>query len=475
MTDTIEAGGLLGERIMLRLPSGHRVALADCIEAYQQQIGEAVTIKSQVQALLRALASFVDLRDVPESVRKEIRDVQSAMRKTWADLADDAKGDKSDKAEPEPAAAETEPVTETTDRPDMARYIEEAKAYANELTRIVHDLTQTEEADSMPNIAEVDKKAEPEIVWLDEAAVAQPIAEVDLAETSIGHAIELSEQSVSWDGAGPLRLNAVLIQPGPGNKAMNRYYPAEMLRRDAHVFEGGKMYPTDHVQSDKSAATEVADILKCPTGFTTEGGPMAEIGIFDPAFARKVYNRAQLGTLRNLHLSIIGAGETRKGKIAEAEYAIVTKITSGSADFVTQAGAGGHAVALAEEQVPAPGTEPETQPETEQTEPVQTEPVAETLTREAVLQEIKGLTGVPKVVQERLAEGTYANVDELKAAAQREVDYLKRATGSGKPVAQNGDPIAERRSGAGGRTQEQHDEAIAQLYEKLGTLRGRTQ
>ena len=201
---------------------------------------------------------------------------------------------------------------------------------------------------------------------------------------------------------------------------------------------------------------------------------MAEIGIFDPGFARKVYNRAQLGTLRNLHLSIIGAGETRKGKIGEAEYAVVTKITSGSADFVTQAGAGGHAVALSEDQeVPATGTEDTETEEPVQTEPVQTEPVAESLTRDAVLQELKGITGVPKAVQERLAEGSYANVDELKAAAKREVEYLKTATGSGKPTGQNGAPITERRSG--GRTQDQHDEALAELYKELGVLRGRTQ
>jgi len=305
----------------------------------------------------------------------------------------------------------------------------------------------------------------PEIVYLDEAGTTEEVlAETGFQETRIGHAVGLAEGVTDWDGVGPLRINAVLIQPGPGNEEDNRYYPAEMLKRDAHVFEGGKMYPTDHRREEKSAATECADIIKCPIGFTVEGGPMAEVGIFDPTFARKVYNRAKLGTIQNLHVSIIGSGETRKGKIDEAEYSVVQNITAGSADFVTQAGAGGHAVSIAENdepQVEEPVVEPETEPEAEpETEPEN----EETMDTEQVQEHLNGLSGVPKAVQTRLAEREYENTVTIDEAVQTEIDYIKEATGSGNPVGQSESAEPQTK----GRSPEEHNTVVSELYERNG-------
>ena len=70
--------------------------------------------------------------------------------------------------------------------------------------------------------------------------------------------------------------------------------------------------------------------------------------------------------------------------------------------------------------------------ETEKQEPAVTpEPVQEKLSETeaaAVLAEAQ----VNEAIKERLAKGTYANADALKAAITSEVEYLKRVTGAGK-------------------------------------------
>jgi hypothetical protein len=67
-----------------------------------------------------------------------------------------------------------------------------------------------------------------------------------------------------------------------------------MLERDAHVFEGVKMYTTNHKEDEKSVRTEVSQVLRCPVGFTDTGAPIAQVGVFDPAFAENIKNRAAL-------------------------------------------------------------------------------------------------------------------------------------------------------------------------------------
>ena len=64
-----------------------------------------------------------------------------------------------------------------------------------------------------------------------------------------------------------------------------------MLERDAGVFEGIKMYATDHKPDEKSVRTEVSQVLKCPTGFTEAGAPIALVGVFDDTFAASIRNR----------------------------------------------------------------------------------------------------------------------------------------------------------------------------------------
>ena len=54
---------------------------------------EAATTKTRVQRLLRDLDVLLADRAVPARLKKEIRDVRTEARRTWADLADEANGD----------------------------------------------------------------------------------------------------------------------------------------------------------------------------------------------------------------------------------------------------------------------------------------------------------------------------------------------------------------------------------------------
>jgi len=248
----------------------------------------------------------------------------------------------------------------------------------------------------------------------------------------------------AWDGTGPLTIRACLIEPGPGNSKDGRYYPPDMLKTCAHVFEGGKMYATDHKPEEKSVRTEVADILKCPVGFTPTGGIIAEVGIFDQPFAQSVSNRAQLGTVEKLALSIVGKGNVRRGTIDEKEYDVVTGITAGSADFVTQAGAGGHALA---------------ESETEDT----------MMEQSAVKEYLDGKDGVVPVILAKLSEIEFKDEDAIDEAVKTEIAYIKEASGSGD-VEDMGvsDPPKEP---AKGRSIEEHDAAMDKFDAMLG-IRG---
>ncbi len=436
-------------------------SILDLVSAYQ----EAATIKARAQGLLRSLTSFLSQRDVPEALRAEVEDVQQALRRTWRDLADEATAGGADDV---PDIGSTEEDTEEAGR-DAAEDVPAKEAAGDEQDEASDTLREADMTEpTRASEARSEHKLDLEGVKLleGEEGKVTAFAEATIAEVRAGHVVALAEGITEWDGKGPLKLTACLIQPGPGNERDGRYYPREVLERDAHVFEGGKMFPTDHLQEEKSAATEVADILKSPVGFTEEGGILAEIGIFDPAFARKAYNRAQLGMLHNLELSIIGAGETQRGEVGETEYDIVTSITQGSADFVTQAGAGGHAVAIGEiktqedAQPEDAGTEPEGEEAPNEAPDGQAAPEDAQEARAMTKDEVKGYlaekAGVPEAVIARVAEREYETTEAIDEAVAAEVAYLKEVTGSGRPFGQDEGTPAGQAQPKKGRTMEEH-------------------
>lgn len=292
---------------------------------------------------------------------------------------------------------------------------------------------------------------------MDDVEAQAEDGESDLAESAGGFLALAEGDATPADGnRAPLRVEFALIKPGFGNKRDNNYYPADVLKRDCGVFEGVKMYTTDHRAGEKSERTEVAVVEQMPVRFLDDGTPVGMAAIFDPAFAEKTRNRAAMGQLHTLENSILGRGKSKKGEVAGKKANIVEALTEGiSVDWVTTAGAGGRALNLAEaeseieevndmkiederiedEQQPEPEPEPEPEPVTEGAEEQQ--PVW--LSEDAVTT-ILADAKLPDTAKERLRVIQYPDQDALKEAVQAEADYIKELTKAGQPVVTQGKP-----------------------------------
>lgn len=296
-----------------------------------------------------------------------------------------------------------------------------------------------------------------------------------LAESN-GGALALIEADTPLEvpsARSPLKMDVRLITPGWGNSRDKHYYGKDILERDAKVFEGVKMYTTDHRDAEKSVRTEVAQI-ETITGFTADGAPIARVNVFDPAFAEQTRNRAKSNALKSLECSILAYGEAKPGTAPDGRKGnIVTKITQAqSVDWVTKAGAGGYALRLAESEqganlmdknkivellgksaLPEAArkrlAEREYADEAALNTAIATEsdyikalaevaspetPAAPVTLAEADVKGILAKTTLPIPSQKRLAEGEYKDKAALETAVKTEISYLKEVTGSGKPV-----------------------------------------
>lgn len=328
---------------------------------------------------------------------------------------------------------------------------------------------------------------------------AEPVAEtVNLGESSVGAVLSIRESEDVVDGPAPLQLDIAVIEPGWGNKRDNHYYGAEMLKANAAVFKGAKMYATDHREDEKNVRTEVSQVLDCPVGFTETGAPIARVGVFDEQFAASVRNRAALGKLEDLEVSILASGtarplerDGRKGKQIESISSEGVNV-----DWVTRAGAGGRALRLAEveddmgdevqvedqvkvedEVVEEPELEPTEEPEDEaepepveqaDPEPVEEVKVSETeeipapvTLAEADVKEALRKSTLPDVSRERLTAFTYTDTITLQEAIDVEKAYVAQLTGAGRPVGQELVASAEQKSGP--TLEERYDEIEKRL------------
>jgi hypothetical protein len=313
------------------------------------------------------------------------------------------------------------------------------------------------------------------------------MAEIDaepLTETATGHVIAIEEAEIDTGKLTPLTLDVAVIEPGPGNARDSHYYPREVLRRDAGVFKGAKMYASDHREEEKSVGTWVSTIKACPVGFTESGAPIARVVVHKDWFAKDVLALKEAGILDRMECSILGSGKAKKGKVGETEYNIVEAITAADAvDWVTRAGAGGRALALAESDAAPPqdggemdekerneqeqetvqeaetvtlreedGEQPQEPQEPEaEIEPVE-EPEAEdeeeppteaALSAEAVNELLKE-SGLGEDAVRLLSVGAYKDNEAVSDAIAELKRIIKRASGSGQPFAQgNTEPAQE--------------------------------
>jgi len=143
------------------------------------------------------------------------------------------------------------------------------------------------------------------------------------------------------------RATVIVIKPG-FNATEDRYYPAEMLKRDYKVFEGQKMYadhPTE--QEDKELPersiknTGWVAVLKDVT--CDEAGVVTGVAeIIEPWLMTKLATLRDKKLLSEMGISINAIGKATKSTIEGKETLVIEELTGArSVDFVTEPGAGG--------------------------------------------------------------------------------------------------------------------------------------
>ena len=276
----------------------------------------------------------------------------------------------------------------------------------------------------------------------DDAPLEGELETVKLAETYTG--VELLSQGIAEaDDQGPLTMKVKLIEPGFGNKRDNHYYPAKMLKRDAHVFVGSKMHESDH-KGDKSTRTWVSTIRSI-LGFSDSGAPLVEAVVHNPDFAQRIRNLDAEKLLGKMECSILAMAQVKKNAEVNGHKAnIVERITSGGdVDWVTRAGAGGKALSISESEDNMDKDEKDVKldegapPE----EPKVEEPKAEVPEKPLAEKEVAGIlaeTNLPESAKTYLAEGEYEDAEAVKEAVAKHIEYLKAVTGSGKPFGHEG-------------------------------------
>jgi hypothetical protein len=304
---------------------------------------------------------------------------------------------------------------------------------------------------------------------------ADGLSELAESETlSILEVLDIAEQEEDEEPQHTM-VRVAVIEPGLGNKRDKHYYGAEMLERDAHVFEGVKMYLTEHDDKNRSVRTEVSQIVKCPVGFSETGAPLGDVAIYDAAFAHNVRERDHHGTLSDLHCSILASGRVKKGVEMDGDKVnVVEAITEARAvDWVTRAGAGGRALSLVENDVTPEGNmtdeivldegqsgEEEHDQETveeqlheqdDQQEEVQPEPLTASEALNALLE-----SGLSAKQQKRIAAKGHETLGELEADIAETKEILSESRpstvlgmGKSKPQQQEADTrtVAERERG----------------------------
>ncbi len=143
------------------------------------------------------------------------------------------------------------------------------------------------------------------------------------------------------------RATVIVIKPG-FNADKSRYYPAEMLKRDFHVFEGMKMYADHPTEAEDESLPErsikssgwVAS-LKDVT--CDENGVVTGVAdIIEDWLMKKLANLRDKSMLSEMGVSINAAGRASKSTIDGVETLVIEQLTAcRSVDFVTEPGAGG--------------------------------------------------------------------------------------------------------------------------------------
>jgi len=141
------------------------------------------------------------------------------------------------------------------------------------------------------------------------------------------------------------RAAVVVIKAG-FNATEDRYYPAEVLKRDYGIFEGMKMYADHPTEEEDKARPErsIKDWVATLTEVQCDGnGVVTGVAeIVEPWLMQKLASLRDKQMLSEMGISINAVGSASKGTIDGKETLVIEKLVAArSVDFVTEPGAGG--------------------------------------------------------------------------------------------------------------------------------------
>ena len=141
------------------------------------------------------------------------------------------------------------------------------------------------------------------------------------------------------------RATLKVIEPG-FNVSEDRYYPAEMLKRDYKVFEGMKMYADHPTETEERELPErsIRDWVATLVEVTCdENGVVSGVAeIVEPWLMQKLASLRDKDMLSEMGISINAIGNASKGTIDGKVTTVIEELVAcRSVDFVTEPGAGG--------------------------------------------------------------------------------------------------------------------------------------
>jgi len=183
----------------------------------------------------------------------------------------------------------------------------------------------------------------------------QSAEEVEFVESGQqGMFVPLIEKAVRSNGTIPIKI----IEPGWGSSG---YYPAEVLERDAKIYQKGVKMFWNHQTPQEEAARPEGDLNNLAAELVSDGRYQANglkgAGIYADAKVFEAYRKAVDDLAGHIGLSHRALGKAVHGVAEGREGPIITELTKArSVDFVTAPGAGGQIVSLFEAARPSPLT-----------------------------------------------------------------------------------------------------------------------